>query len=46
MAFSIGLTLVVLFMLAVYRMAGFVADVALLVYVLILLGILYGLPRR
>lgn len=43
MAFSIGLTLVVLFMLAVYRMAGFVADVALLVYVLILLGILYGL---
>lgn len=42
-AFTIGLTLVVLFMLTVYRMAGFVADVALLVYVLILLGILYGL---
>lgn len=39
-AFTIGLTLVVIFMLAVYRMAGFVADVALLVYVLILLGIL------
>lgn len=42
-AFTIGLTLVVLFMLTMYRMAGFVADVALLVYVLILLGILYGL---
>lgn len=43
MAFTIGLTLVVLFMLTMYRMAGFVADVALLVYVLILLGILSGL---
>lgn len=42
-AFTIGLTLVVLFMLTMYRMAGFVADVALLVYVLILLGILSGL---
>ena len=42
-AFTIGLSLVVLFMLAMYRMAGFVADVALLVYVLILLAILYGL---
>jgi len=40
-AFSIGLSLVVLFMLGMYRMAGFVADTALLVYVLILLGILY-----
>lgn len=39
-AFTIGLSLVVIFMLAVYRMAGFVADVALLVYVLILLGFL------
>lgn len=39
-AFTIGLSLVVLFMLAVYRMSGFVADTALLVYVLILLGIL------
>lgn len=39
-AFTIGLSLVVLFMLGVYRMAGFVADIALLVYVLILLGIL------
>lgn len=42
-AFTIGLTLVVLFMLVVYRMAGFIADIALLVYVLILLGILYAL---
>ncbi len=39
-AFTIGLSLVVLFMLGVYRMAGFVADIALLVYVLILLSIL------
>ncbi len=40
-AFTIGLTLVVLFMLAIYRVSGFVADTALLVYVLILLSILY-----
>lgn len=39
-AFTIGLSLVVLFMMAVYRMSGFVADTALLVYVLILLGVL------
>ncbi len=39
-AFTIGISLVVLFMMAVYRMAGFVADTALLVYVLILLGVL------
>ncbi|MDY6084372.1 MAG: protein translocase subunit SecD [Dialister sp.] len=39
-AFTIGLSLVVIFMLVVYRAAGFVADTALLVYVLILLGIL------
>lgn len=42
-AFTIGLSLVVLFMLGMYRMAGFLADVALLVYVLILLGILSAL---
>ena len=42
MAFTIGLSLTV-FMLAMYRMAGFVADTALLVYVLILLGILSAL---
>lgn len=40
-AFTIGLTLVVLFMLAIYRISGFVANTALLVYVLILLSILY-----
>ncbi len=40
-AFTIGLTLVVLFMLAIYRISGFVADTALLVYVLILLSVLY-----
>ena len=40
-AFTIGLSLVVLFMLAVYRISGFVADTALLVNVLILLGVLY-----
>lgn len=40
-AFTLGLSLVVLFMLAVYRVSGFVADTALLVYVLILLGVLY-----
>ena len=39
-AFTIGLSLIVLFMLCMYRVAGFVANVALLVYVLILLGIL------
>ena len=43
MAFTIGLSLVVMFMLVMYRMAGFLADVALLVYVLILLGILSAL---
>lgn len=40
-AFTLGLSLVVLFMLVVYRVSGFVADTALLVYVLILLGVLY-----
>lgn len=43
LAFTIGLSLVVIFMLLIYRMSGFVADTALLVYVLILLGILYSL---
>ena len=42
-AFTIGLSLVVIFMLLIYRLSGFVADTALLVYVLILLGILYAL---
>lgn len=43
LAFTIGLSLVVIFMLLIYRMSGFVADTALLVYVFILLGILYEL---
>lgn len=43
-AFTIGLSLVVLFMLAVYRISGFVADTALLVYVLILLGVFVPAP--
>ena len=43
LAFTIGLSLVVILMLLIYRMSGFVADTALLVYVLILLGILYAL---
>lgn len=43
LAFTIGLSLVVIFMLLIYRMSGFVADTTLLVYVLILLGILYAL---
>jgi preprotein translocase subunit SecD len=43
MAFAIGLTMIVLFMLVIYRVAGFVADTALLVYVLLLLGILSAL---
>lgn len=32
LAFTIGLSLVVIFMLLIYRMSGFVADTALLVY--------------
>lgn len=39
-AFTIGLSLVAIFMLLMYRASGFIADTALLVYVLILLGIL------
>lgn len=42
-AFAIGLSLLYFFMLAVYCISGFVADTALLVYVLIPLGILYVL---
>ncbi len=39
-AFAIGLGLVVLFMFVIYRVNGFIANVALLVYVLLVLGIL------
>lgn len=39
-AFAVGIVLIVLFMLGLYRLSGFVANLALLVYVLILLFIL------
>lgn len=39
-AFAIGIVLIMIFLLVVYRMAGLVANIALLVYVLLLLGIL------
>lgn len=39
-AFAIGILLIMLFLVVVYRMSGVVANVALLVYVLILLAIL------
>lgn len=39
-AFAIGLTLVVVFMLLIYRVNGFIANVALLVYVLLVLAVL------
>lgn len=42
-AFAIGVTLILLFMLLYYRVSGFVADVALLVYVMLLLLSLRGL---
>lgn len=40
MAFTVGLALIVVFLLVLYRLAGFVANLALLIYVLILLVIL------
>lgn len=39
-ASMVGLGLVLVFMLAVYRLPGFLADLALVVYVLMLLGLL------
>ena len=39
-AFAIGIVLIVFFLMVIYRLSGFVANVALLVYVLILLSIL------
>ncbi len=39
-ASMLGLGLVLLFMIAVYRLPGFLADVALVIYVLVMLGIL------
>lgn len=41
-AAMVGLGLVLVFMLVVYRLPGFLADVALVVYVLMLLGLLAG----
>jgi preprotein translocase subunit SecD len=41
-AAMVGLGLVLLFMLVVYRLPGFLADIALVVYVLMLLGLLAG----
>lgn len=39
-AFGVGIGLIMLFLLAMYRLSGFVANLALLVYVMILLVIL------
>jgi preprotein translocase subunit SecD len=41
-ASMVGLGLVLIFMLVVYRLPGFMADLALIVYVLMLLGLLAG----
>ena len=41
-ASMIGLGLVLIFMVAVYRLPGFLADIALILYVLMLLGLLAG----
>lgn len=40
-AFAVGLGAVVLFMVLFYHLAGFIADVALMAYTILLLGILY-----
>jgi preprotein translocase subunit SecD len=42
-AFTIGVLAIVVFMLLFYRLSGVVANIALLVYVLLLLGVLKGL---
>lgn len=42
-AFAIGIAAIVLFMLLYYRLAGLVANMALVAYVLLLLGALAGL---
>ena len=39
-AFAIGIILIMIFLVVIYRMSGIVANVALLVYVLILLSVL------
>lgn len=40
LAFSVGIALIVLFMLVLYRLSGFVANLALLIYVMVLLFLL------
>ena len=42
-AFIIGIAAVLIFMLLFYRLCGFIADVSLMAYTLLLLGILKGL---
>ena len=42
-AFVIGIAAVLIFMLLFYRLCGFIADVSLMAYTLLLLGILKGL---
>lgn len=42
-AFVIGIAAVLIFMLLFYRMCGFVADISLMAYTLLLLGVLKGL---
>jgi preprotein translocase subunit SecD len=42
-AFAIGITAIVVFMLLFYRMSGFVANISLTLYVMLLLGALYAL---
>lgn len=42
-AFAVGIGLIVAFMLVLYRVSGFVATTALLIYVLLLLAVLYFL---
>ena len=40
-AFAVGLGAVLLFMVAFYRLSGFIADIALMAYTMMLLGLLY-----
>lgn len=42
-AFIIGIAAVLIFMILFYRMCGFVADISLMAYTLLLLGVLKGL---
>lgn len=42
-AFVVGIAAVLIFMILFYRMCGFVADISLMAYTLLLLGVLKGL---